>query len=139
MLPGIDARAQSRLPERDIKLEAGDAGGGRIHSGLQCASIEEHAGPRNPERIFYQRGMFTIEKIRKQAKRFRGDKLAAYFVAGKASALEQQHAGALSRRRDRSGGPCRARSDDDQIVIHSVVDAVFSSQCFHATTPMRNR
>ena len=99
---------QGRLPERDVKLEAGDAGGGRVHAGPQCTPIEEHAGARNPDRILYQRSMFKIEKLCKQAQRFRGDKLAANFVAGKSSAIEQQNAGALvapprSRRRSLPG------------------------------------
>ena len=58
--------------------------------------------------------MLQIEKIPEQAERFRGDKLAANLVAGKSSALEQQDAGALSRRRNRGRSPCRACSDDDK-------------------------
>ena len=44
--------------------------------------------------------MLQIEKFSQQAERFSGDKLAANFVTGKSSALQQQNAGARPRRRN---------------------------------------
>src|ERR1700687_2852207 len=81
LLPGVHASALGGAPKSCIKIETGNAGGGGVHANLKSTAIKEEPGERNVDRICYQRGMLTIEEVLEQPKRFRGDKLAADFVA----------------------------------------------------------
>src|SRR5437016_14573007 len=91
------------------------AGIGPINDSPDNPAVNKITSTRDASSVIKRCHLLAVKQVAKQFPRLRRDKLAAYFMAREAPALQQQHPRAAANRSNRRRIPGRPPADHDQI------------------------